>query len=72
MCKVREYYELSREKARIERLMKELQPELMVDMELKGIDKMVSEDGSCYIKLIHMPAVDKAYHQEAYNYIRAY
>ena len=72
MCKVKTYYELQREKARIEREMKELQPELIADMELNGIDKMMSDDGSCYIKLIRCNGGHKEYDYDAYSYIRAY
>lgn len=62
---------LYKEYKRLEKMWKDRSAEIVEDMILSGVDKVYSEDGLDYMKLVHMPETQiPNYVRKGYDYIR--
>lgn len=62
---------LYKEYKRLEKMWKDRSAEIVEDMILSGVDKVYSEDGMDYMKLVHMPETQiPNFIRKEYDYIR--
>lgn len=72
MCLYREEdKQLYKEYKRLEKLWKDRSAEIIAEMVTDGVDKVYSEDGMSYMKLVVMPETQiPNYTRKGYSYIR--
>ena len=64
---------LYKEYKRLEKMWKERSAEIVEDMILSGVDRVYSDDGLEYMKLVHMPDMEvKSHTKPGFDYVRFY